>query len=63
MEDEFSTARGIVIVAPQGSALVPVLYSPDINYAPRHLELILFCSRTISLFTRQRNTNVATRPH
>jgi hypothetical protein len=58
VEGQFSTPRKIATRVPQVSVLVPVLYSLYTNDAPQQLELILLYSRTIPVFTPQRNTKV-----
>jgi hypothetical protein len=58
VEGEFSTPRNIAARRPQGSVLAIILYGLYRNDTPKHVELILPCSRTIPLLTRQRNMNV-----
>jgi hypothetical protein len=57
VEGELSASREAVEAVPQGSALAPVLYSPY-TYDAGQLELILLCSRTIPVSTRQGSMNV-----
>jgi hypothetical protein len=47
-----STPTEVATQIPQGSVLATILCSP------RHLEPVLLCSRTIPVFTRQRNKNI-----
>jgi hypothetical protein len=59
IEDEFSSPRKVAAGVPQGSDLASVVYSLYINNAPRHLEFTLLCSRTMPVYTQQRNMSVA----
>jgi hypothetical protein len=51
VEGEFSTPRKTAAGVPQGSVLALIFYRLYMNDAPRHLELILLCSRTIPRFS------------
>jgi hypothetical protein len=59
VEAEFPTPRETASRIPQASVLVPVLCNLYINDAFTEPKLILFSSRTMPLFMRQRNMKVA----
>jgi hypothetical protein len=59
LEGELLSPRKLAAGVPQDFVLAPVLYSLYINYAPRHLESTLLCSRIILVYTQQRYMSVA----